>query len=163
MLRGLRQHRRSSRLGTTAIETAFVLPVFLMLVLGIIEVSRAMLIQHVLNGACRKAARLGSTDGSTTATVKAKTVEILGSAVKPSAVTVFVKDATAFDGASPGTSAAALEGMPDIEVSTAKSRQMFMVRAKVKYSDIAIVKNIPILGYFLQNVTLDGQAFMRHE
>jgi hypothetical protein len=128
-----------------------------------VELSRAVFVQHVLNSACRKAARLGSTEGNNTAAVKAKTLEILGSAVKTSAVTVFVKDASAFDSASPGTTAAALEGMSDIELSGAKPRQMFMVRAKIKYSDIAIVKHIPIIGYFMQNVTLDGQAFMRHE
>ena len=38
-----------------------------------------------------------------------------------------------------------------------------MVRAKVHYNDIAIVPNIPYLGSFLDDVTLEGQAFMRHE
>jgi hypothetical protein len=163
MMRGFRKRRRSSRFGTTAVETALVLPVFLMFVFGIFELGRAVFVQHVLNSACRKAARLGSTEGNNTATVKAKTLEILGSAVNTSAVTVFVKDASSFDTASPGTSGTALEAMSDIELSGAKPRQMFMVRAKIKYSDIAIVKHIPIIGYFLQNVTLDGQAFMRHE
>jgi TadE-like protein len=163
MMRGFRKQRRGTRFGTTAVETALVLPIFLCFVLGMVELSRAVFVQHVLNSACRKAARLGSTEGNTTATVKAKTLEILGSAVNTSAVTVFVKDASAFDAASPGTTGSALEGMPDIELSGAKPRQMFMIRAKIKYSDIAIVKKIPIIGYFMQNVTLDGQAFMRHE
>lgn len=163
MMRGFQKRRRSTRFGTTAVETALVLPVFLLFVLGIVELSRAVLIQHVLNSACRKAARLGSTEGNSTATVKAKTVAILGSAVNATAVTVYVKDASSFDTASPATSGAALEGMSDIELSGAKPRQMFMVRAKVKYDDIAIVKHIPIIGYFLKDVTLDGQAFMRHE
>jgi hypothetical protein len=38
-----------------------------------------------------------------------------------------------------------------------------MVRAKIAYHDVAIVPNIPYLGRFLDNVTLQGQAFMRHE
>ncbi len=163
MTRGISQRRRAMRFGTTAIETALVLPVFLLFVLGMVELGRAVFVQHVLNSACRKAARLGSTEGNTTATVKSKTLEILGSAVNPNVVTVYVKDAGSFDGASPGTSASALESLPDIEVSGAKSRQLFMVRAKVKYHDIAIVKKIPILGNFLDSVTLQGQAFMRHE
>ena len=163
MMRGFGQRRKGTRLGTTAVETALVLPVFLLFVLGMVELGRAVFVQHVLNSACRKAARLGSTEGSTTASVKAKTLEILGSAVNPACVTVYVKDASSFDSASPGTSASALESMPDIEVSGAKPRSMFMVRAKVKYHDIAIVKKIPYLGAFLDNVTLDGQAFMRHE
>jgi len=163
MMRGFRKPRRSTRFGTTAIETALVLPVFLLFVFGIVELGRAVFVQHVINGACRKAARLGSTDGNTTASVKAKTLAILGTAIKTTAVQVYVKDASSFDTASPSTSGASLEAMPDIELSTADPRKLFMVRAKVKYDDIAIVKKIPILGYFLKNVTLDGQAFMRHE
>jgi hypothetical protein len=117
----------------------------------------------VLNSACRQAARLGSTEGNTTAIVKSKTLEVLGSAVKPNAVQVYVKDASSFDSGSPGTSGSQLEAMPNIEVSGAKPRQLFMVRAKVKYHDIAIVNKIPYLGSFLDQVTLEGQAFMRHE
>jgi hypothetical protein len=83
--------------------------------------------------------------------------------VNTAAVQVYVKDASAFDGANPGTTGAALEAMPDIEVGSAKSRTMFMVRAKVKYSDITLVKHMPIIGNFMANVTLDGQSFMRHE
>lgn len=163
MIRGFGQRRRSKRRGTTAVETALVLPIFLMFVLGLVELGRAVLIQHVLNSACRKAVRLGSTEGNSTATVKAKALQILGSAVDPSKVTVYVKNASSFDGGSPGTSASALEALPNAEVSTLEPRQLFMVRAKVKYSDVAIVNKIPYLGDFLKNVTLDGQAFMRHE
>jgi hypothetical protein len=163
MMRGYVKRRRNSRCGTTIVEAALVLPVFLCFVFGLVELSRAVFVQHVLNSACRKAARLGSTEGTNTAAVKAKTLEILGSAIKTAAVQVFVKDASSFDTSNPGTSGAALEAMSDIELSGAKPRQMFMVRAKVKYDDIATVKHIPIIGYFLKNVTLDGQAFMRHE
>ena len=162
MMLGFRK-RRNTRLGTTAVETALVLPVFLLFVFGMVELGRVVFVQHVLNSACRKAARIGSTEGNTTAGVKAKAIEILGSAIKTTSVQVYVKDASSFDTASPGTSGSALEAMSDIELSGAKPRQMFMVRAKVKYDDIAVVKRIPIIGYFLQNVTIDGQAFMRHE
>ncbi len=163
MLRGFSKQRRSNRLGTTAVETALVLPVFLMFVVGMVELGRAVFVEHVLNSACRSAARLGSTDGNTTATVKSKVLAVLGSAINPNFVSVYVKDATTFDASSPGTSAAALEAMPDIEVSAAKPRQLFMVRAKVNYHDIAIVKKIPYLGNFLDGVVLQGQAFVRHE
>jgi hypothetical protein len=163
MMRGFRKRRRSTRFGTTAVETALVLPVFLMFVFGMVEFGRAVFVQHVINSACRKAARMGSTTGNTTAAVKAKTLQILGSAINTTAVQVYVKDASTFDTASPATTGAALEAMPDIELSSTDPKKMFMVRAKVKYDDIAIVKHIPIIGYFLQNVTLDGQAFMRHE
>jgi hypothetical protein len=137
--------------------------VFLLFVFGLVELGRAVFVQHVLNSACRRAARLGSTEGNTTADVRSRVLQVLGSAVNPTAVEVFVKNASSFDSGSPSTSASSLEAMPNIEVSDAEPRQLFMVRAKIRYSDIALVKKIPYLGDFLEHVTLDGQAFMRHE
>jgi len=163
-LRGRRQRRTLSRHGTTVVETALVLPVFLLFVLGLIELGHALMVEHVLQSACRQAARIGSTEGHTTAEVQAKTLSVMGSAVPPGKVTVYVKNASTFDSTgSPDTSSSALEALPSIELNNAEPRQLFMVRAKVKYKDIAIVPNIPYLGNFLDNVTLEGQAFMRHE
>ncbi len=61
----LRQNR--SRRGTTVVETALVLPVFLLFVLGLIELGHAQMVKNVLRCACREAARMGSTEGHTTA------------------------------------------------------------------------------------------------
>jgi hypothetical protein len=158
-------HRNSAdRRGTTAVETAFVLPVFLMFVLALIELGHAQLVKHVLRGACRQAARSGSTEGTTTAQVRNRVLEMVGSVVDAGAVQVFVKDASVFDaGGETPTSGADLEAMSDVELQGAEARQLFMVRARINYSDIAIVPNIPYLGSFLDDVTLQGQAFMRHE
>lgn len=146
------------------VETALVLPVFLLFILGISELGHALLVQHVLNSACRQAARVGSTQGNSTATVRTRALTVLGSAVNQNKVQVYVKDASVFDSSgSPGTSATALESMPNIELGTTNARKLFMVRAKILYKDIAIVPNIPYLGSFLDNVTIEGQAFMRHE
>lgn len=161
--RGHRQRRTALRRGTTVVETALVLPVFLMFVLGLVELGHALMVKHVLQSACRQAARIGSTEGHTTAQVRAKALSVLGSCVDPSEVTVFVKNAGAFDSGSPVTTSTALEALPSIELNDADPRQLFMVRAKVQYKDIAIVPNIPYLGNFLDGVTLEGQAFMRHE
>jgi hypothetical protein len=162
--RGICYRRRNLRRGTTVVETALVLPVFLVFVLGLIELGHAMMVSHVLRSACRQAARIGSTEGHSTADTRAKMLEVLGSAVDPGAVTVFVKDASSFDGGtSPSTNGSSLEAMPSIELNNAEPRQLFMVRARINYRDVAIVPNIPYLGNFLDDVTLEGQAFMRHE
>jgi Flp pilus assembly protein TadG len=158
--------RRSSQRcsGTTLVETALVLPVFLAFVLGLMELSHAYMVTNVMRAACREAARLGSVSGTTTAQVKQKALDMMGSACKASAVTVFVKDASTFDtSGTPPQTATALEAMPDIEVANAKPLQLYMVRAKVNYNQIAIVPNIPIIGKFLDNVIIQGQAFTRHE
>lgn len=136
-----------------------VLPVYLTLLFGIAEFGHAQLMLNLLNSACRNGARLGSTEGTTTANVRARVNQTMGAAVATSKVTVYVKDASVFDTSStPPNADASLEAMTDIEVSTAQPRQMFMVRAKVRYNDIALVP-MP----FLKNMTLDAQAFMRHE
>jgi len=164
MTRGLFHRRNRTRQGTTIVETALVLPVFLFFVLGIIEFGHAIMVTHVLNSACRQAARIGSTAGNSTATVRAKVLSVLGSAVNQNKVTVYVKDAGVFDTSSnPSTSASSLESMANIELSNTDSRHLFMVRAKLNYKDVAIVPDIPLMGSLLNNLTIQGQAFMRHE
>jgi Flp pilus assembly protein TadG len=166
IMRRRNPHQRSSqkRWGTTLVETALVLPVFLAFVLGLVELGHAYMVTNVMRAACREAARLGSTTGTTSAQVKQKALDMMGSACKASLVTVYVKDATAFDqaGTAPQTGTQ-LEAMPDIDLTNAKPLQLYMVRAKVNYNQIAIVPNIPILGKFLNNVVIQGQAFTRHE
>ncbi|MGD9632323.1 MAG: TadE/TadG family type IV pilus assembly protein [Pirellulales bacterium] len=155
---------RSTCRGTTVVETALVLPVFLLFVLGLIELGHAVMVENVLRSACRQAARIGSTEGKSTDQVRQKVIDVLGAAVDPSAISVYVKDASVFDSDTPPTtSASSLEALGNIELSDAAPRQLFLVRAKVHYNDVAIVPNIPYLGNFLDNVVLQGQSFMRHE
>jgi Flp pilus assembly protein TadG len=155
----LKRSRARHRRGTAAVETAMVLPVYLTLLFGIAEFGHAQLMLNLLNSACRNGARIGSTEGTTTANVRARVNQTMGAAVATSKVTVYVKDASVFDSSStPPSTDASLEAMADIEVANADARQMFMVRAKVRYNDIALVP-MP----FLKNMTLDAQAFMRHE
>jgi hypothetical protein len=91
-------------------------------------------------------------------------LQVLGTVVEADSVEIFVKDASPYDaGGAPPQSGSELEALADIELSDAAPRQLFLVRAKVHYEDIAIVPNIPYLGSFLDEVVLEGQAFMRHE
>lgn len=159
-----RRLRSTCRRGTTVVETALVLPVFLLFVLGLIELGHAVMVKNVLRSACRQAARIGSTEGHSTAEVRQKVIDVLGAAIDPAAVDVYVKNAGVFDSDTPpSTSGASLESLANIELSEAEPRQLFLVRAKVHYNDIAIVPNIPYLGNFLDAVVIEGQSFMRHE
>jgi Flp pilus assembly protein TadG len=147
------------RRGTAVVETAIVLPVYVVLLLGIAEFGHAQLVLNLLNSACRNGARIGSTEGTSTADVVARVNQTVGTAVPTNKITVYVKDASIFDsGAATPSTDAALEALPSINVANAAPRQMFMVRAKVAYNDISLVP-MP----FLRNVVLDAQAFMRHE
>lgn len=153
------RHTRQHRRGTTTVETAVVLPVFLTLVFAIFEFGHAQMINNMLSSACRNAARIGAVEGTTTAQVESRVEQTLGTVVPLNCIEIFVKDASSFDGGgSTPDSGTALEQMPDVELGDLESRSLFVVRAKVPYNDVAIVP-MP----FLSEVVLDAQAFMRHE
>jgi hypothetical protein len=91
--------------------------------------------------------------------VVAKVRQTLGTAINPDVVNVYVQDASSMDsGAAWPTSDAEVQALPPIELSEAEPRQMFVVRASVNYNDVSVLP-MP----FLAGVTLDAQAFMRHE
>lgn len=160
-----RRPTRHQRRGTTVVETALVLPVFLMFVLVLIEISHAQMIKNMLRGACREAARLGCTEGSTSSDVEARVLQILGGAVSPGVVQVMVKDGSSFDnGGSPPESSSEIAALGDLEVSEAEEGQLFVVYAQVNYNDVAVVPlSTPYLGQFMDNIVLEGRAFIRHE
>lgn len=155
----LRHRRPGDRRGTTVVETAFVLPVFLFFIMALIEFGHAQMVNNVLRSACRAGARMGSTQGRTTADVESYVRNALSSAIDVNAVNVFVKNAGSFDeGAGVPSEQSGFESLPDINLHDAEPRQLFLVRARVNYNDVALV---PM--QFMEGVVLQGQAFMRHE
>ncbi len=150
------QHRH----GTTIVESAFVLPVFLFMVFAMIEFGHAQMAVNLLNSSCRSGARIGAVEGTTTAQVEARVGQILSSAFSTGDVSIFVKDASIYDDSestSP-TTGPEMEALNNLEVGDAEPRQMFLVRASVPYNSIALIP-MP----FMNGVVLDGQSFMRHE
>ena len=165
-MKPFRQRRRTSeRRGTAAVEAALVLPVFMLFIFALIEFGHAMMVNNVIRSACRDGARYGSTEGISTSDVENRVSQVVSGAVDPSHVQIYVKNADIYDdGGTPPTTGEGIEALPDLELTEAESRQMFLVRAKVDYYNAAIVPiDLPILGPFLKNITLEGQAFMRHE
>ena len=150
---------RPNRSGTTLVETAIVLPVFLFFLLAIIEFGHAQLVNNMLNSACRSGARIGSVEGTTSADVIARVQQTMAPVIPPEEITIFVNDASVFDsGSTPPNSGAGIEALPSIEVGDAEPRQMFVIRARLNYNDVALVP-MP----FMNGVILNSQAFMRHE
>ncbi len=151
--------RKQDRKGTALVEAAVILPVFFFLVFAILEFGHAQMVNNVLNSACRNGARVGSVEGTSTGQVLGQVDTTLGTVIPTASVTVVVKDASVYDsGSTPPTSEAGLSALPDIELSDAEPRQMFMVRASVPYNDIALISMS-----FMDGVVLTGQSFMRHE
>lgn len=152
------RQKSKQRRGTTTVETAFVLPVFLVLLFAIFEFGHAQMVNNMMSTACRNAARIGAVEGSTTAQVEERVEETLGKFVPIDKVDIFVKNASSFDGGGSTPDGQGLEELPNIDLSTTEPRTLFVVRAKVSYNEIAIVP-MP----FLKDVIIDAQAFMRHE
>jgi len=67
--RPCRLYRRKRR-ATAAVEFAVVAPVFLLLVFGMIEYGRMVMVQQIITNASREGARTAVLDGSTTSSVQ---------------------------------------------------------------------------------------------
>jgi len=85
LCRSYRNHRR----GAAAVEFAVVAPIFVLLVFGMIEYGRMVMVQQLLTNASREGARQAVLDGATTAAVQATvTTYLSNSSVSGSTVTV---------------------------------------------------------------------------
>ncbi len=79
-------------------------------------------------------------------------------AFKSSKATVLVKDANTFESASTNPATVNITTLPNIELNTADSRRLFIVRVSVPYNDVAIMP-----PFWAKNLTLHGESVMRHE
>lgn len=77
------QSCRRNRRGAAAVEFAIVAPVFFLLVFGMIEYGRMVMVQQVITNASREGARVGVLDGSTTAQVQTAVTNYLTAAKIP--------------------------------------------------------------------------------
>jgi Flp pilus assembly protein TadG len=68
-LEKLYQSCRRNRRGAAVVEFAIVAPVFILLVLGMVEVGRGIMVQQVITNAAREGARRAVLDGATDSSV----------------------------------------------------------------------------------------------
>ena len=71
-----RLHRKERR-GAAVVEFAIVAPLFFLLVFGMVEYGRMVMVQQILTNASREGARSAVLDGATAAEVKSSVVEFL--------------------------------------------------------------------------------------
>lgn len=153
------RRRNGFRRGATTVEMALVAPLFFLFVFGLVEYGRVQMVKNMLHAACRSAARLGAMEGVKTADVRNRVLQMMSSSMNTSKLNVLVKNASVYDtgGTLPQT-VSDYNNLPNIEVDSALTRQLFVVRATVSYSDISIVP-LPLPS----GAHIAGQAFMRHE
>jgi hypothetical protein len=155
---GVRRRQGPFRRGVAITETAVVLPLFFLMLFGLIEFGHVFMVIHSLNSAANRAARAGISETSTTNDVETLAEEIIGSAIAGSEVTVMVKDASIFDSPACDPDSVDYTALSDLELADADERQLFLVRISVNYSDVSI------LGpKWLGNLQLYGQSVMRRE
>ncbi len=157
--------RHRSHRGTSAVEVALILPVFLVFLFGILEYSHARMVGNMLKTACRVGARFGSTQGITTQQVRDRVEEILSSIMDTSSVDVIVKNAGVYDddGATLPTLPDDFNALDDIDLDDAEPGQMILVRATVNYENVALFA-MPLMEFMgMNDVVLTGQAITRHE
>jgi hypothetical protein len=85
---------RIKRRGAASVEFAIVAPVFFIMVFGMIEFGRMIMVQQILTNASREGARLAVLDGSTTSAVQSSVTSYLTSARLGGATVTVVPDPT---------------------------------------------------------------------
>lgn len=137
------------RFGAATVETALVLPVFFMVMVGIVEVGRAFMVSQLLTNAAREGGRIAAMNGSTNSEViqTVKDVAEKTAGLKPGDVQVTITITEA-------------SGNPETndQVSNARKRDLCEVVAKINYDKVNL---LPIK--YLVGSQLVGQAAMRHE
>jgi Flp pilus assembly protein TadG len=79
----------SMRHGAAAVEFALVLPLFFLLIMGMIEVGRGLMVQQILTNASREGARAAIMDGATSTSVQTIVNNYLtGSTIPAGTITV---------------------------------------------------------------------------
>ena len=141
--------RKSSRRGAAVLEMALVLPIFFMVVLGIVEFGRAMMVGQMVTNAAREATRLAIVDGSTNNSVEDWVEEFLNNSLGVDAADVAVDIEVT---AAPGSDD------PLDESGNAQSRDLVTVAVSVPFDKVSYLP-----GNYLNGKQLSAQSAMRHE
>jgi Flp pilus assembly protein TadG len=140
--------RRDGRRGVAAVEFAVVASLLFVLILGIIEMGRAMMVLEMLNNAARNGARVGSLQGAVKSDVTDPTSGAIAQALANSGINGWT--ATVSDN---GT---ALANASD---STGVSGDTLTVTVQVPYNNVTWLPT----SMFLAGRTLGSTVVMRHE
>lgn len=137
------------RRGSAMVEMALVLPLFFMVVLGIIEFGRAMMVSQLVTNAAREATRLAIIDGSSNASVSqwVKDFIVQSCGVTSADVTVTITVTAATGNPNPAN-----------EIANAQARDLVTVNVLVPFNKVSYIP-----GSYLQGKNLSAQSAMRHE
>jgi Flp pilus assembly protein TadG len=144
-----RNRNPDNRRGAAMVETALVLPIFFMVVLGVIEFGRAMMVAQLLTNGAREGARAAVLPGATNTSVQQVVTDFVTASVGVPAnkLTVTITVTPAAGNPNPGNN-----------VANALKRDLCDVKVSVKFSDVDYIP-----GKYLATRNLIGQCAMRKE
>lgn len=141
-------HRRSSRAGSTMVEMVVCFPVFMLILMGIIEFGRAMSVNQMLNSAsrigCRAAVLDGFSNSSVSSIVKQHVTSTIGCEQSIIAVAI--------------TTTSSRTGSTLSDVSLASTGDMIKLDVSVRFADVSwAVKD------WMGGSRICGRCSMQHE
>lgn len=150
MIRRWSDRWHQGRRGAVTVEMALVLPIFTMLVFGIIEFGRGFMIMQLVTNAAREGCRRAIIDGSTNTEVTdyIKTFMQQSGNVAPANTTVTITV----------TPAQGNPANPGNNIAVCQSRDLITVTVQIPFSAVQL-----ITAKYLSGKTLTGKASMRHE
>jgi Flp pilus assembly protein TadG len=153
-----KNRRHNKRSGSSAVEVAITMPVFIMFLAALMEFGHVFFVSHMLKAAAKAGARYGSSAGVTTAQCQTKVQQIVGSSINVAKATVNIKDASVFDTSTVTPTSINYATLPAIELSTAEQGRLFVVRVTVPYDQVALLP-----PFWVKGRTVTGQSVLRHE
>ena len=147
----IRQLNRKTerRRGAAIVEAALVLPIFFMVILGIVEFGRAFMVTQMVQNAAREGCRRAITGGYSNASIISEVKSDLTAAGISSAdVTVTITVTVA-------------SGNPTVsgnDVTAATTKDLVNVVVTIPFDEVALIP-----GDYLDGKTLTGRSTMRHE
>lgn len=140
--------KNKDRGGAAIVEMAVCFPVFMLMLLGIVEFGRALMVSQLLTNAAREACREAVIDGASNAEVQETIDEIVtntvGCATTDITTTFLVTDVDS--------------GATSTSLSDAEQRDLIEIDIVVPFSAISFTS-----GKFLTGQSLRGQCAMRRE
>ncbi len=137
-------HRR----GSAMVEVAVCFPVFLLIILGVIEFGRAMSVNQLLNSAarigCRSAILDGSSNSAVSSTVKNHVASTVGCSTSSVSVTITTTN---------GSTGASIT-----DVSSAKTGDVIRIIVSVPFSSVSWA-----VARYLSSSSVKGECSMQHE
>jgi hypothetical protein len=149
MIRRSASSSDQARSGTALVETALVLPIFMLIVLGIVEFGRAFMVANLLAEAARHGVRTAIVPGSVNSEVIEEVKSRVSEMASVSAEFVDVEITVTAYPANPD---------PQNDLRDAQKRDLVSISVAVPFSKVNVV---PI--EWLKTTSLRGSCSMRHE